>query len=187
MKTLKPFLLLLILLISCGDNTTEKNNRADFKEIHFQFYPAFIPSSTMVLNMSDSSVIFRRIGMRKYYYRHSLDSFAVKKSPSSFYFKLNNPAYRYLKDSISFNKEDFIDREVDAKDGIYENILFVKNNGNLIDIDLFNDMTDNHRKLISKLLEEAKDYAPDSLTYDYLIKLRKYHKDDLSLFTLEEL
>lgn len=175
MKTLSPFFLLLILLVSCGDDRNVEYNREEFKEIHFQFNPAFISSSSIVLNISDSTVLFRRLGTKEYYYRYSSDSIAVEKSPTSFHFELNDSAYTYLKDSISFNKEDFIDREVEAKDGIEENILFLRNNGNLIDIDLLNGATDNHRKLISKLLEEAKKYAPDSLTYDYLVKLRRYH------------
>lgn len=166
------FYISLFLFTACVKK--EKENFG-FKQIQIQSYPSFMTPSEMMLNMNDSSVIFTRIGIKEFSdFRQFPDTITKIVAPTSFKFKLADSVYRKIQ-TISFHKEDLVDRTIDCDDGIFTNILFDRNNDEIVDVEIKNAITDNQNVLILELLNGAQKNAPDSLTLHYLIGLKSYY------------
>lgn len=180
MKTNIFIALLIVFFVSC-QNTQSTSTKEDgaIEKIVIHFYPAFIVRSEIIFDSSDSSVIFQHLGGKTLHYWNDVsNSFANEKAPTSFRYKLNKDNYTYLTDSIHYSEDDFIDRQVDANDGIFNTILYISNDGTLRDVDLRNDLTKNQYLLITNLINASIANAPDSLTSNYLNKLIKYYPYD---------
>jgi hypothetical protein len=87
-------------------------------------------------------------------------------------FDLESCIYAYLKDTLIFNEEDFIDRNYDCKDGISNSILYLFENGNIQNVKLNNDFTKNQIKLFTKILDAAIIAQPENR---YFKALREYY------------
>lgn len=167
--------LLLVLIVGCSPKQNDKQH--EFKQIYIQYYPAFISASSMIFNISDSTVSFNRIGSKEILrFRPDNPSLSVDLAPKTFNFKLSDAAYGYLTDSISFAEADLVDCRKDVDDGKLTNIMFTKSNNEIIDMELQSCLTDNHKKLISKLIDESKEQTSDSVTLRYLTLLRSFYK-----------
>ena len=170
------FLFCLLFMASCIEDKSMPKNQEVIEKVIVQFYPSFIDPSIITLNLVDSSVIFQRVGSIVMYYVRTDPNVATKEeSPKSFSYKLDENTYRYFRDSLHYDAADFVDREVDSKDGIFNTILYVPKNGWIKDVDLNGCVTDNQRNLITKLIESSKNHTLDSLTLSYLDQLKLYY------------
>jgi hypothetical protein len=185
--TVKAILIYLILsvTVSCKENTDKKNqfqfeNEDIIDKILIQFYPTFQDNSLMLLDFSTKQLNFQRIGLKKYFHSIPPKEIVLKYAPKSINFQIDSLSYSYLRDSISFNKEDFVDKERAYNDGISHTILYIFKSGRIEDVDLINRMTDNEHKLIVKLIDLNITHSTDSLTSKYLEDLRRYHYRNIS-------
>lgn len=170
------YLTIIILLISACSQQSDLKYESEFKQIQIHFFPAFMTRSMITLDMNDSTILFKRIGQKEYLnFKNFPDTIIKTIAPSSFLVQLNDSTYEYI-NTIPFIDDDLSDRRIDANDGIFTNILFVKKNNEIIDIDLSNATTENHEKLILKILETSLYQAPDSATKDYLTRLEQYYR-----------
>lgn len=167
--------MLLVLIVGCSPKQNDKQH--EFKQIYIQYFPTFVSASSMIFNISDSTVSFHRIGSKEILrFRPDSPSLSIKHAPKTFNFKLSDAAYGYLTDSISFAEADLVDCRKDADDGKLTNIVFTKRNNEIIDVELQNCVTDNQKKLIYKLIDESKEQTSDSITLRYLTWLRRFYK-----------
>ncbi len=133
-KILLCLLWINIIISSCKENTNGKiadekdtantsvKQEDSIDKILIQFYPSFERASLILLDFSENQQIFQRIG-HKEYSNVSLDS------PKSMVFPLDSLSYSYLKDSISFGREDFVNRQDFVEDGISHSILYIFKSG----------------------------------------------------------
>ena len=167
-----------LIAVSCKNTKKEilieNNDRID--KVLIQFFPSFIEPSLMLLDLSKWQHTFQRFGLKKYYQAIPPRDIIQIHAPKSLNFQIDTLSYSYLRD-ISFDEEDFMDKEVICDDGIFHTILYVFKSGRIEDIDLKNAMTENEYKLIVRLIDMSIDQSTDSITTKYLKELRKYHHE----------
>jgi PBP1b-binding outer membrane lipoprotein LpoB len=161
-----------IFLFGCSQPKEKKEKRINLVIVNF--FPAFIESSTAILDLSNNHVIFKRIGAKTYYQVMEMPDIVKKQAINTLSFKLDVNNYIYLKDSIQFTEADFFDREIKADDGIFSTILYVFEDGAIKDVDLNNSITDSPKNLVIILIDAALSQPSDSLTFSYLEKLKRY-------------
>lgn len=178
MKTLNIiFYLCIILFSSCKKSISEVSPKNEIDKIIIEFRPSFILPCTMVLDLSQPDLLFHRIGAKAFYKFRPYPEIAKEvKAPQSIYFRLDAQTEAYLKDSILFSETDFVDRDdPEVLDGIGNSIIYIFKNGEMRDIDLSNSHTQNQQVLFQKLIDECISHSSDSLTSDYLKRLKGYY------------
>lgn len=156
--------------------------KKEIENIIVEFHPAFDEPSIAFFDLTNNRVVFKRLGAKTFYRFKDLPSSAnsipeilEKSAIESISYSLILSDYSFLKDSIQFTDEDFIDMEFGAHDGIFVSIIYVFNDGSIEDIDLSNSRTKNHNKLIDILINGAISSQPkDSLTKEYFYELKSY-------------
>lgn len=178
--TVKAFLvyLMLYVIVSCKEKVDKKiqfENEDIIDKILIQFYPTFQDNSLMLLDFSTRQLNFQRIGLKKYFYPIPPREIVLKYAPKSLSFQIDSLSYFYLRDSITFERDDFIDKEISCYDGISYTILYIFKSGRIEDVDLINSLTENEYKLIIKLIDLNIAHSTDTLTRKYLEDLRLSH------------
>ena len=163
-----------INLFACSSNNSKQivtefpfEEEDTIDKILIQFYPAFIDNSLMLLDLSKKEQTFQRIGLKVFYW---------KIAPKSLNFQIDTLSYSYFR-NISFNEEDFVDKEDRPDDGIMHTILYVFKSGRIEDVDLKKKMTANENNLIIKMIDLSIEHSTDSITTEYLKDLRKFHRE----------
>ncbi|MDR2840514.1 MAG: hypothetical protein LBV75_04540, partial [Paludibacter sp.] len=141
------------------------------------FHPSFIESSTAILDLHKGIVVFKRFGAKKSYrfepptkkneFPDIKEIFAME----TVSFKLDPCDYAYIKDSLIFTDEDFIDKTSEGTlDGIGNSILYLYEDGKIQDIDLSNSFTENQTKLFTILIDAAIIAHPQNTYFRNLIQ-----------------
>lgn len=117
MKQIIIFITVFIIslfLLGCSQPKEPKEVKINL--IVIDFYPAFIVSSTAILDLSNNQVFFKRFGSKTYFriMKTKMPNPKVQ-NISTLSFKPDMDSYTCLKDSIQFTEEDFIDREILAE------------------------------------------------------------------------
>jgi hypothetical protein len=181
MKALKVFVCFcLIICFSCQKPNKINDDKNDIYLITINFYPSFIEPSTAILDLNKGIVVFKRFRSKKSYHFEPptkkneapdiKEIFAMK----TVSFKLDSCNYAYIKDSLIFTEEDFIDKISEGTlDGIGNSILYLYEDGKIQDIDLGNRFTENQIKLFTKLINAAIIAYPKNT---YFKDLRQYYR-----------
>jgi len=178
LKTIVFYFGLCVIFLSCKDNTGKEvlcESEDVIDKIIIQFHPAFHDHSLMLLDFSTKEQTFQRMGQKIYYQVIPPREVIKVCAPISMSFRIDSLSYSFLRDSISFNEEDFTDQKRACSDGIFHTMLYVFNSGRIEDADLVNSLTESQRKLIMKLIDLSITQTTDSLTKKYLEDLKRYH------------
>jgi hypothetical protein len=177
-KAIVLYLILCMVIISCKENSGKKiqfENEDTIDKILIQFYPTWQDNSLMLFDFSTRQLAFQRMGQKEYFHAIPPKEIIQKYAPKSMNFQIDSLSYYYLRDSITFNQNDFIDKEEATLDGIAHAILYIFKSGKIEDVDLINSLTGNEYKLIIKLIDLNIAHSTDSLTRKYLEDLRRSH------------
>lgn len=175
------YFIFCICVISCfpsckktGKEVTLKNgNPVNF--IFIEFLPSFIEPSIVLFDLSKNIVVIRRIGPKEFYRPKEYPVIEKITALNTLNFRMDLCDYAYLRDSLVFKDEDFVDRKIEANDGMFSSFLFVFDNGEIKDVELHVDYTNNQRELIKRIIDSAIKQSQDSISIDYFHKLKKQY------------
>lgn len=168
--------------IEVQDNIYESIDKGNqIKNIIIEFYPCFHESSIVFFDMRDNTALFKSSGFIYSIEGDSAHEEYERELIKPISYKLDKINYSFLKDSIQFTDDDFVNmKDSVAIDGISLNVIYLFEDGKMIDIDLVKSWTNNHQRLIELLIDGAIASNPeDKFTNDYFHKLKSFFRRDL--------
>jgi len=178
----------IILLFSCKESRNNENDSSEsainsnqkLELVQINLQSCFLYPSVIIFNLKDSSILFQHSGISLTLIEPPMADDVTNEvvevfMPISFYFHVDSVEYSNLNDSIikRFNEIDYQDTiNYKGDDGGGAIMLFCYKNDSIKQVEIFNAGTENQFLLINKLIDLCLENVSDSLTKEYLYRLR---------------